>query len=225
MYGLVSKLLISRNLRFEEGKIIVLDEPVCMLPLVYVKIATDLSMKHHEANRNDRSLEEMYFEAWVAGYEITKNLTRIYKLNKFEERYRVTMDLVSLFGFGKYETFEFESKKYAYFKVIKNPMALEFYPSKKKVDVFLAGANAGGGVIVHETLINCVELECAAINGQFCKFVNCNYELFKQYTEKGETYDMDWDYVIKKEIEYIKNDKEYEKIIEIPDEVLKIASK
>jgi len=50
-----------------------------------------------------------------------------------------------------------------------NPFALKFYPSKKKMDFFLAGANAGGGTVVHEVLMNCVELECAAINGSYCK--------------------------------------------------------
>ncbi|MEM5871782.1 MAG: hypothetical protein QW051_02835 [Candidatus Aenigmatarchaeota archaeon] len=64
-------------------------------------------------------------------------------------------------------------------------------------------------------------MECTAINGSYCKFVNCNYELFNKYKEKGETYDLDWDYIVKKEIEYIKNDEEYNKIIEIPQELLK----
>lgn len=221
MYGLFTKLLIAKQIKLEEGKIIVLGQPICMLPMVYVKLATNFSIKHHENNKNDKSLEELYLEAWAAGYEVSKQLVKIYKLKTFEERYRMVMDVVSLFGFGKYQTLEFEGKKYAYFKVFGNPFALEFYPSKQKMDIFLAGANAGGGCIVHECLINCVELECTAINGSYCKFVNCNYELFNKYKEKGETYDLDWDYIVKKEIEYIKNDEEYNKIIEIPQELLK----
>ncbi|NIO22605.1 MAG: hypothetical protein GTN38_01075 [Candidatus Aenigmarchaeota archaeon] len=221
MYGLVTKLLVSRQLKFEKGKIIVLEEPVCMLPLVYVRTATNLAMAHHEKNKADKSLEEMYFESWTAGYEITKKMTKVYKLRKFEERYKVAMDIISLFGFGDYETMKFKGKKYAYFKVHENPFALKFHPTKKKMDIFLAGANAGGGTIVHEVLINCVELECTAINGSFCKFVNCNSEIFKEYIKRGEAYDLDWDYIVKKQIEYIKKDKERGGKIELPKESLK----
>jgi predicted hydrocarbon binding protein len=216
MYGLVTKLLVSRQLKFEEGKIIVLEEPVCMLPLVYVKTATKLALMHHKKNKADKSLEEMYFESWTAGYEITKRMTEVYKLRKFEERYKVAMDIISLFGFGDYETLEFKAKKYAYFKVHKNPFAMKFHPGKIKMDIFLAGANAGGGTVVHEVLINCVELECAAINGSHCKFINCNTELLEKYVKSREAYDMDWKYIMKKEIEYIKNDKDMVKKIEIP---------
>jgi len=214
--GFALKLLLGGHLKFEDGKILALGEPICMLPLKYVYHATKFAMMHHENIKEDKSLEELYFEAWIAGYEITKNMVRIYKLKKFEERYSVAMDAISMFGFGDYKTLKFKRAQFAYFRVISNPLALLFHPTKKKVDIFLSGANAGGGTIVHEVLINCVELDCAAINGKYCWFVNSNFELFQKYKSKGKTYDIDWDYIIKKEMVYIKADKEYRKIIKLP---------
>ncbi len=210
--GFALKLLISGNLKFENGRILALGEPVCMVPIKYLYYSTKYAMEHHK-NRNERVLEEMYLESWIAGYEITKKMVEFYKLKKFEERYSVAMDSISMFGFGDYKTLDFKRAKYAYFRVMKNPLALLFYPSKEKVDFFLAGANAGGGTIVHETIINCVELECAAVNGKVCHFVNANDEIFDKHIEEGKAYDMDWDYIRKKEREYINKDKKYSKII------------
>lgn len=219
MLGLVTKLMVSGQLRFDKGKIMALGENVCMIPMVYVKSATRIALKHHRKEKNSRDLEELYFEAWTAGYEITKKMVREYKLRKFEERYKFAMDIISLFGFGDYRTIDFKRAHHSYFEVEKNPFALMFHPSSKKVDIFLSGANSGGGTIVHEVVMNCVERECAAINGKICKFVNCNFDLLREFIKKGEAYDFDWKFLLKKEIEYIKRDKDYGDKIIIPEKL------
>ncbi|MEM7815599.1 MAG: hypothetical protein QXN71_00595 [Candidatus Aenigmatarchaeota archaeon] len=199
MYTFISKLLVSRKLNFEEGRISLLGEDICLVPISFIYQLTrdDLSKKE---------INDLYFESWVAGFFIMGKMIEGYGLKKFEERYRLAMDTVSMMGFGDYKTLEFY-QGFAKFAVIKNPLSLKFYPGKVPIDHFLRGANAGGGTLVHEMLINCVEIDCAAINGNSCLFINSTNDLlFDKYKKFAES-QLDLKYLTQRQIDVIKNSK------------------
>jgi len=199
VYKWLMELLISKQLKFEEGEIELLGEYVLMVPVNFFVEATKVAIKGGK-----RAINDLYFSAWTSGFAIVDKFIERYHLHKFEERYKIAMDVLALAGIGDYKTIEFLPTKISHFKVFKNPIARKFYPSKKVVDHFLRGANAGGGTLVHERIINCVELDCEAINGKECEFVNATEEVLKEkVNSKIIKSQLDLKYLIKKEKKFM----------------------
>lgn len=173
--------------------IIAFNEPFALIPMVSIKYMTQNAM-----DRGFRAINDLYFYGWVYGYVVTKQLVKIFKLKKFEERYKIAMDIASLVGFGDYQTLNFVRGKFSRFRVIKNPLALQFYPTDKMVDHYLRGMNAGGGTLVHEKLIDCIELDCAAKNKEHCLFVNASREILSQMKRIAKT-QLDIKYLVQKQ--------------------------
>ncbi len=204
MWELIKKLLIARQITFEEGHIEFLKQKVAFVPIDFL---TELTKKTIEKGKKD--MLDLYWSAWFTGYDITLGLTRVYKLNKFEERYKVAMDGLSMLGFGSYKTLEFKRGEFSKFVTFTNPLALQLYPSNNPVDHILRGFNAGGGTAVHETLMNCVEVECAAQNKKQCLFVNGTTDYLKKYNPQMVETQLDLKYLIPKQIDFLKKvDKE-----------------
>ncbi|MCH7902708.1 hypothetical protein IIC68_03060, partial [archaeon] len=162
MYSLLSKLLITGKIKFELGKITAFSDPFALIDLHSLKEMTNDAM-----DDGIKSITNLYFYGWAYGYNITKNMIRMLKLKKFEERYKVSMDIVTLLGFGDYKTLKFKRGIEAHFKVIANPFALLYHPSNKFVCHYIRGMEAGGGTLVHEKLMDNIEFECAAVNGKY----------------------------------------------------------
>jgi predicted hydrocarbon binding protein len=195
----ITKLLISKQLRFEEGQIIFLEEPMVFVPIdFYVHLTKEILKKRREEM-------EVYLDAWKAGVIFMRRVAKRYSMKKFEERYKEAMDIISSAGFGDYQTLEFVPTKYAYFKIFNNPIAEKFYPSKEPIDHVLRGFNAGGGSPVHERIINTIETECKAVNGKFCIHLNAAREVlkqskFKEFVEKQ----LDLNFLIKEQKKFLK---------------------
>ena len=172
MYAFVTKLLLSRQLEFGQGQISLLGQPITILPATFIEVLM------RQAMRSRKDMVRIYMEAWKAGYVFMHNVVTRYGLNTPEERYRVAMDTITMAGMGDYKTEEFVPHSHTRFKVLRNPLALSFHPSTRAIDHVLKGFNAGGGTPVHFRIMNCIELECAAMNGSYCRFVNaCRSEL------------------------------------------------
>ncbi len=202
MYGLLSKLLISGKLKFENGEIILFDEPFAFVPM-----ASLVQMTRDAIKKDKRAINDLYFYGWVYGFVVTLGMVKKFKLKKFEERYKVSMDIASLCGFGDYKTLSFKPG-HSHYKVFKNPFALEFYPSKTPIDHYLRGMNAGGGTIVHEQIINCIEFECAAMNGKYCLFDNVNKEEMDKLDQNLVKSQIDYNYLLKRQKALIEECKE-----------------
>ena len=198
MYAFLSKLLISGKLKFSEGRITAFEEPFSLVPMVSIKAMTDDAI-----SEGIKAISDLYYYGWIYGYEVTKELVNIFKLKKFEERYQISMQVASMVGFGDFKTQMFERAKIADFKVLKNPFALQYYKSDAHVCHYLRGMEAGGGTIVHETIINNIEFECTCNNGEFCHHKNLNQSLMEQVDKKLLNEQLDLDYVLKRERDYI----------------------
>lgn len=179
LYEFMTKLLISGKLKFKPGEITLIGDPMSIVSMKMLKSMTDDMTKDGK-----KGINEIYYWGWVFGYEFTYKLAQALKLKKFEERYKVVMDTAALIGFGDYQTLNFEKAKYAKYKALQNPFAKQYYPSKECVDHLLRGMNAGGGTVVHERIINCVELECAAQNNNYCLFINATDDVLATLDQK-----------------------------------------
>lgn len=195
----ITKLLISKQLRFDEGQIVFLEEPMAFVPIdFYVHLTKEILRKRRE-------MIEVYLDAWKAGVIFMRRVAKRYSMSKFEERYKEAMDVISSAGFGDYQTLEFVPAKYSYFKIFNNPIAEKFYPSKKPIDHVLRGFNAGGGTPVHERIINTIETECKAVNGKFCIHLNAATEILRQSKfKKFVKTQLDLNFLLKKQKKFLK---------------------
>lgn len=193
-------LLISGRLKFEHGQISLLGEKVFILPVNFIYEET----KYARQQGMDEIMD-LYSSAWVAGYWIMKRFVKLYKLKKFEERYKVAMDVLKLAGMGEYKTVDFEHKHHTRVRVMNNPLPKKFYPSDDPVCHFIRGANAGGGTWVHEKIMNCLEEQCIAQGKSSCVFWNASTELLKNEVKpeivKSQ---LDLDMLLEKQQKFIK---------------------
>ncbi|RLJ03541.1 MAG: hypothetical protein DRP11_00380 [Candidatus Aenigmatarchaeota archaeon] len=199
MYGFLSRLIISKRLQFEQGKIIFVGQPMSFLSLLTLKEMTLDAMKEGK-----RGINRLYYYGWHSGYTFTKAYMETLKLRPFEETFKLIMDVSSMIGYGDYQTLEFKQRKYSKFKNIENPFGLLFYPSDKMYCHFIRGINAGGGTALHGVLMNGLEFECTAQNGKYCLFMNIENSIIKKkYSDIAkEQLDMEW--LKKKQLELIK---------------------
>ena len=162
----MSKMVLTGKLKFTPGKIDVLGDSMAIMSMEALKQITADALSRGREGRMG-----LYYEGWVYGYTFTYRFAKVLGLKVFEERYRTIMETAAMIGFGDFKTLEFRPG-YAHYQVLANPFALQYHPSKEMVDILLAGMNAGGGTVVHERLINCIEFQCAAQNGRICEFKN-----------------------------------------------------
>lgn len=195
-YRLLTKLLISGKVKFTAGKIIAFDNYFALVPLLFIKEMTDDAMK-----LGKKAINDLYFYGWLYGLATTKDIVRIFKLRKFEERYKVCMDIIGVLGFGDYKTLSFKRADHAKFKVLDNPFAKQYYPSDKLVCHFLRGVEAGGGTLVHEILINNIEFECTAGNRIYCLHSNLSPENIDKLDKRLVDSQLDRQYLLKKQKE------------------------
>jgi predicted hydrocarbon binding protein len=195
---------MSGKLKFEEGKITFTDELMTFFPLDTLKEMTIEATK-----KGKGGIMELYYYGWHFGYTFTYHYMKSLKLKKFEETFRLIMEVASLIGYGDYKTLEFRQKRYSKFKNIKNPFGLLFYPSKDKVCHFVRGMNAGGGTTLHRILMNGIELECTSMNGQYCLFMNCNNDILQRQFSKITAEQLDLVWLKPKQLALIKSFGEY----------------
>ena len=174
MYGFMAKLIASGKMKFTEGKISLLGEPMAIVSMNAIKEMTDYAEK-----KGSDVISEFYFQGWIYGYTFTYNMAKAYNLKKFAERYKLAMDVAALCGFGDYKTLNFKKAHSSKFRVLGNPFALMYHPSDRRVCHFLRGMNGGGGTVVHERMVDCIELECAAQNGKYCLQTNVTEQAMK----------------------------------------------
>ncbi len=171
LYGFLTNMLMSGKLKFKQGKIEMLGDPMAIVSMDAIKQLTDDAI-----DRGSEGINSLYYEGWVYGYTFTYRLVQALNLKKFEDRYTTVMQIAAMIGFGDFKTLDYRLG-YAKYQVIDNPFPLLYKDSEVKnlkVDHFLRGMNGGGGTVCHNQLINCVELECALKTGRICTFVNAN---------------------------------------------------
>ena len=201
MLGFLTKLMVSGQLKFEEGRIVLLKQPMVFVPVDFFIEST----KRVIANKDRKGMLNLYLDAWKSGFVFMEAVSEIYKMKKFEERYRIAMDIISMAGFGDYETLEFRRGEYSHFRIMNNRIAEHFHPSTVAVDHVLRGFNAGGGTPVHERIINTIETECKAVNGDHCIHVNATTEILEKYRDRKLVEEqLDLEYLLREQKNFLR---------------------
>lgn len=208
----VLKLLLSGQLNWTEGRINLLGVYNFIAPIEFFEYYT----KFIKELGNKKELDNYYLSGWVAGYVITKNLMKTYKLKTPQERYTTAMEFLEVGGFGKYKTMEFTPGVRSHFQYLTNPLPMKFYPSKEPVCDFIRGIGAGGGTWVHNKIVNCIELKCAAMNGKYCELINFCFDdkkTIKLYEKIVKSQFYKYPDIIKFEQKYVKENKDIKDIL------------
>lgn len=192
-------MLLSGQLKFKQGEISLLGQPMSFISMRTVKQMTDDAVANGKKGIND-----LYFQGWVFGYTFTRRLADVLSLKKFEERYKVVMDIAAMIGFGDYKTLNFYPG-FAEYNVLDNPFPKQYKKGTGPIDHLLRGMNAGGSTVVHERIMNAIELECGCDNGHICRFTSSSLDsLPKKHDKKLIDAQLDLKYLIPKEKALIK---------------------
>ena len=204
IHGFISKLLLARKLNFEKGKILLLNQPMAFVPIDFFIEETQRVLE----TKDRAEMMRLYLDAWKSGVFFMNGFIKQYNVKKFEDRYNLAMEIISMSGFGDYQTLDFKGGVFAHFNIINNPVAEYFHPSKIMVDFITRGFNAGGGTIVHETIINTIETQCKAMNGKMCTQINASLDYLKGFTDQNLVKDqLDMKWLLPRQKEFIRRKK------------------
>jgi len=168
MFDLVKKLLFSRQLTLEKGKVIMLGSPMCVTPAsIFVEIQKDLE----KAIGKNKAYERIYEGSRYGGIKFAEKLYEAYKL-KGEKLLRWEFDVVMLAGWGEFEMINFDrNKKIMRVKVLNSPIAELYGKSKTPVDAYIAGFAAGGSSVALDMPMDVKEVKCLSMGHTHCEFL------------------------------------------------------
>jgi len=166
MFEFVKKLMIGKEMNFEEGKVLLLKEPICLMPIETV-VDIIRSTKNQQNN-------VLYQAAKVSGkYWFDKITERFYKEKMPPEKIlEWGNNIIALAGYGISIVHKFDiNEKYIVF-YLKNSTICELYgKSKKPLDHIYRGFIAGAGSIMLNGDSEAVELNCKSMGSPYCEFI------------------------------------------------------
>ncbi len=214
----LAKLLLTGNLKFENGEIKLKGMNLIMLPSIHLYNLTKYFLEKNK-------LYVLYLISWLSGLFVTYNLIKIFRPKNPEQIYSLGMDFVEGIGIGIYKTHEYYPGRYTHFIIYNNPFAKWFEPHQKPIDYFISGIMAGGGCFVHDSLCQNIELKCIAKGDNCCEFLTGTKEELerrKLWEIVEERYNLKEILPIQ-EVAYKNIDKSDEK--ELVNELLKMVAK
>lgn len=167
---LFGKLLIGRQLEFDNGKINLIGQPMVMMPVV-----TIAKMQHHiEKKSKLRKLGEdaLYNAAKDAGIDYMGRYRKNYGVTSPTKLLEWAINSMHLAGWGQFTVSKFDVKKaIAEFKVENSPFAIEIGKRRYPVDHIIRGYIAGGLYVMFNRKVECKETKCIATGYPHCEFI------------------------------------------------------
>lgn len=195
--GLIAKLLMTGNLKFEGGKISLKDITMALLPSFFPAELTKYFDK-------EKKLPKFYLMSWFWGFVLVKQVQDRFKLEKPDQVYSLGMDLAEAMGIGLYKTHDYFPGKFTHFEIESPYVKYWDYPKKRgPMDIFISGLMAGGGCLVHKAICQNVEIRCMVEGFNKCEFLTATE---KELRSRGlwkiaeKRCDLDQIYPIQKEI-------------------------
>ncbi len=164
--GLLAKLLMTNQLKFEEGVISLKDISLSLVPSSFIG---ELTRYYYKEDK----LYHLYMISWAWGYILVRQVKEDFNLEKPAQVYSLGMDLGAAMGLGLYKTHDYYPGRYTHFVIHHNPYQPYFKSIKEKIaiDYYISGAMAGGGVLVHEQICQNVETSCTLKGDPACDFL------------------------------------------------------
>lgn len=165
--GLLAKLLLTKQLKFENGLIELKDMTMTLIPSVFVSEITENFLR-------ERKIPKLYMLSWYWGYILVRKVVKEFNLKTPDDVYSLGMDLGEALGIGLYKTHDYYPGRYTHFVITNNPYLKFLSPRKYKgqfVDFFISGCMAGGGCFVHSAVTQNVETKCKMHGDDVCDFL------------------------------------------------------
>jgi len=159
--GLLSKLLLRKQITFENGSINILGQPFLMMPSRVIS----LLFKATPENR-----KTMYYFCKASGAEFGTALQNNFNLKKDSLR-KIGQDIFNIAGWGSLNFYKLDYEtNTANVRLFKSTVANQFQ-SKDPIDHTARGFFAGFATIVFDTDVDCIETSCLATGKDHCEFI------------------------------------------------------
>lgn len=158
--------MIAREIRLEDGKLLILSEPWFMLP---VKIFVETTK---EILKEPKHVLSLYYTAKKGNKtSMSKTLKNRYIVRgrKFID---LAIDMTKMGGWGLIKTVTADEENgHVIFNIYNSAIGMNYGRSKKPVDHVWRGILAGGISVAFDKDIDFVETDCIAQGKAFCIFV------------------------------------------------------
>ncbi|HLC59621.1 MAG TPA: 4-vinyl reductase [archaeon] len=161
------KLLISRELKMEEGKLTILNESWTMLPTkIYVGLV-------REFIKNPKLSYKLYYLAKEANRTgMANTMKKKYGLDK-SKFINTGIDMANMAGWGNIKIVNLDMETgNATCNMYNSPVAAQFGHNDKPVDHIWRGVMAAGLSVALDKEIDWVEVSCIAQGKPFCTFIS-----------------------------------------------------
>ena len=166
MVSFVDKLLLSRQLKFEEGRLTIFDQRVLIVPVELILLLIEKSVV-------DRKFERLIYDVMKKSvYNFCQALANRRGV-KPKEMVRILINLAEMNGYGKLELIKLDyENKEAVFHMRHLPSELITKQARSKIaDRYWAGMLAGGASWIFGKDVDATETRCVADGKESCEFV------------------------------------------------------
>lgn len=164
VFDFFKKLLMARQLTFEEGKIKIADEISIMVHGPALVKLTDMLIK----SLGKKGINYIYLSSKESGIVLAQAFKKKYGLSGMKLA-DLMKDLAKMGGWGKIEFLKFDfENKYVIGKIIDSPFAELTELKNRKMCHLSRGFIAGALSVVFGTDVDCIEARCKADGSGFC---------------------------------------------------------
>lgn len=169
MIDIVAQLIMHGQLKFENGKIVLLDQNVAMTPMnTHIDLAKYL---------NDGGVQShLYLAAKNTGVSWNQGMLKNYSTKTRREIFDWGKKVMSLAGFGDFNVVKGGLDSNRNIWVMEKSQVAELFLAKYGKSLFPVchvprGFYAGAASFLYEKNLDAVETKCVALGDQFCEFV------------------------------------------------------
>ena len=166
MFDFVKKLMLSREINFDKGKILLLNEPICLMPMKTIVDIIDLT-------KNDQK-NILYSAGKISGQDwFVKIKTRFYaKKMPIKDVIEWGNNIIAMAGYGVsiLEKFD-EQNKEIVFRLENSTVCELIGRTAKPLDHLYRGYVAGAGTVMFNEECEALEIKCKATGSPYCEFL------------------------------------------------------
>jgi predicted hydrocarbon binding protein len=165
MFDIIKKLIFSRQITFEKGRVYLLGQSITMQPaFLFVALKKNL-----ESGRIGNDF--LYKSAKEAGIKYMEGMMNNFTMN-FNESIKWGINSFELGGWGVTEIIRMKENENNAVIHIKNSTVASLYgKSKEPVDDILRGFLAGAATVMRKIDMECIETKCSSKGNSYCEFI------------------------------------------------------
>lgn len=165
MFEIVAKLMLHKQLKFEEGSIKLLEQNVVIFPF------ENLFSIQKMIENSDKTYE-MYLSSKELGKNWIRNLFKAYKMETIKEQAEWGEKVFTLAGMGKMKVVKWNVENSVMIYRIEKSLTAQYYGNIGHAVCHIPrGWFAGASCIFFNKDVDAVETECLSKGGKYCEFL------------------------------------------------------